>query len=259
MYAGGKNSCYQHIINQMPPHRIYVEPFLGSGAVMRRKYPAELNIGIDLDGTAVTSAMTMPAYIAKNGDVTRHASEATLKMTMAADIARNGVTRFNFIIANAIEFLTSSKLPSNTLIYIDSPYLFSTRRSIRPMYRFELGTEKEHIELIEIVKSLSCMVIISGYMSPLYSSLLSTWRYASFMAQTRNGMREESLWMNYEEPKQLHDYRYLGSNFRERERIKRKAKRWINRFQSLPSLERHAVINELHTAGIVNNGEVFDE
>ncbi len=54
-YPGGKNGAgvYQTIINLMPPHRVYIEPFLGGGAVMRLKRPAELNIGVDLDPQAL--------------------------------------------------------------------------------------------------------------------------------------------------------------------------------------------------------------
>jgi len=50
-YFGGKaqEGVYQTIINQIPPHRIYIEPFLGGGAVMRYKRQAEKNIGIDID------------------------------------------------------------------------------------------------------------------------------------------------------------------------------------------------------------------
>ena len=38
-YAGGKNGAgiFQRIINQMPPHNCYIEAFLGSGAILRRK------------------------------------------------------------------------------------------------------------------------------------------------------------------------------------------------------------------------------
>jgi len=32
-----------------PPHEVYIEPFLGGGAIMRQKRPALLNIGLDLD------------------------------------------------------------------------------------------------------------------------------------------------------------------------------------------------------------------
>jgi site-specific DNA-adenine methylase len=50
-YPGGKNGAgvYQTLINHMPPHTTYIEPFLGSGAIMRLKRPARVNIGIDLD------------------------------------------------------------------------------------------------------------------------------------------------------------------------------------------------------------------
>lgn len=54
-YPGGKAGAgvYQRIINLMPPHEVYVEPFLGGGAVMRLKRPARLNIGVDLNPNVV--------------------------------------------------------------------------------------------------------------------------------------------------------------------------------------------------------------
>ena len=50
-YQGGKSGygVYQKIINQIPPHEIYIEPFLGDGGIMRNKRLAVRNIGIDLD------------------------------------------------------------------------------------------------------------------------------------------------------------------------------------------------------------------
>ncbi len=50
-YPGGKNGAgvWQRLIGMMPPHLAYVEPFLGSGAIWRRKRRAMLNIGIDVD------------------------------------------------------------------------------------------------------------------------------------------------------------------------------------------------------------------
>jgi site-specific DNA-adenine methylase len=55
VYPGGKNGAgvYQTIINLMPPHDVYIEPFLGGGAIMRQKRPALLNIGVDLDPGAI--------------------------------------------------------------------------------------------------------------------------------------------------------------------------------------------------------------
>src|SRR5919198_2325026 len=54
-YPGGKNApgVYQTIINHMPPHEVYIEPFLGSGAILRLKRPARVNIGIDADPQAI--------------------------------------------------------------------------------------------------------------------------------------------------------------------------------------------------------------
>jgi hypothetical protein len=55
----------------------------------------------------------------------------------------------------------------------------------------------------------------------------------------------EWVWMNFTEPLELHDYRYLGSNFRERERIKRKQKRWHARLLRMNSTERYAMLSVL--------------
>jgi len=53
----------------------------------------------------------------------------------------------------------------------------------------------------------------------------------------------EYLWCNYPAPTALHDYRYLGKDFRERERerIKRMTARWVNRLQAMPLLQRQAL------------------
>jgi hypothetical protein len=82
---------------------------------------------------------------------------------------------------------------------------------------------------------------ISGYWSALYAETLSTWRLCSFQAQTRRGVVTEYLWCNYPAPTALHDYRYLGKDFRERERIKRMTARWVNRLQAMPILQRQAL------------------
>lgn len=54
-YPGGKSGpgVYHRLINLMPPHQTYIEPFLGGGAIMRLKRPARYNIGIDLDSRVI--------------------------------------------------------------------------------------------------------------------------------------------------------------------------------------------------------------
>jgi hypothetical protein len=90
------------------------------------------------------------------------------------------------------------------------------------------------------------MVMISGYESTLYKESLKGWHTHSFRAVCHHGVATEWLWMNYRNPVELHDYRYLGNTFRERERIKRKSERWVAKLQSMPILERQALLSAMH-------------
>lgn len=53
-YYGGKSGMATTIANLFPPHRVYIEPFFGSGAVFFAKQPAVHEIINDLDGAVVT-------------------------------------------------------------------------------------------------------------------------------------------------------------------------------------------------------------
>ena len=78
---------------------------------------------------------------------------------------------------------------------------------------------------------------------------LADWTSTTFQAVTRSGrIATEWLWFNFPEPIALHDYRFLGRNFRERERIKRKKLRWVNRLKVMPTLERRALLAALDIA-----------
>lgn len=52
-YPGSKWSLAQWIIDHMPPHKTYLEPFFGSGAVFFNKAPSPLETINDLDGDVV--------------------------------------------------------------------------------------------------------------------------------------------------------------------------------------------------------------
>lgn len=217
-YPGGKSGSgvYQQIINQMPPHRRYIEPFLGGGAIMRLKKYAAASIGIDIDAEAIS------AFPDK-------------------DIP--GLRLYN---DDALAWLRREFTP-DTLIYLDPPYLMETRSTKQKYYRYEFSYE-QHVELLSIITGweMNCMICISGYWSDLYAWALAGWRKISFQTRTRGGkIATEWLWMNYPEPLELHDYRYLGRNFRERERIKRKKNRWKNQLLNMPELERHAILSAI--------------
>jgi len=224
-YPGGKNGSgtFQTIINQIPPHDLYVEAFAGSGAILRRKKPAHVSIAIDDDAAACEGLKeVVPGIIVINGDATR-----LLSRLLRSYIAKYGFAR------------------SRIFIYVDPPYLFETRKSKRPIYKKEFGTIRQHKRLLKLLKSFKsfgCMIMLSGYWSDLYENELSDWRVISYNSVTRSGeVAKEYLWMSYPEPVALHDYSFLGSNFTERQVIKRQVQRWQNRLKNMPLLKRRAL------------------
>lgn len=53
-YYGGKIGMARRLVAMLSPHRTYIEPFFGSGAVLFAKRPALCEIINDLDGNVVT-------------------------------------------------------------------------------------------------------------------------------------------------------------------------------------------------------------
>lgn len=52
-YPGSKWSLAEWIIEHMPPHAVYLEPFFGSGAVLFNKQPSSLETINDIDGDVI--------------------------------------------------------------------------------------------------------------------------------------------------------------------------------------------------------------
>lgn len=217
-YPGGKAGpgTFQRIINHMPPHRVYVEPFLGGGAVLRAKRPAAESVGIDLDPGVIAAWAPHPGSTVAHGD--------------------------------AIDYLRSRPWTGagDEMVYADPPYMMDSRTGGR-LYRYEL-TDAQHAVLLDVLCDLAARgvrVMVSGYYSKRYAAALRGWTLITFGSMTRRGMALEHLWMSFPDPVELHDYRYLGEDFRERERIKRKIARWRERLSAMPRLERQAMLAAL--------------
>ena len=148
--------------------------------------------------------------------------------------------RYKFLHADGIAFLDSYLFSGHELVYCDPPYLMSTRSGKR-LYQHEMS-DVDHRRLLRVLLALPCAVVVSGYSSVLYAQMLKGWNATSFPASTRQGLAAEWLWSNFERPVVLHDYRYLGDDFRERERIKRKKFRWVRKLEGMPVLERQALL-----------------
>lgn len=213
-YVGGKGRAYPRIINLMPPHRVYIETHLGGGAVLRHKRPAECTIGIEIDPRVVRAWRERPPAVP-------------------------GLQVWE---GDALAFLREFPFIGDELVYADPPYLPSTRRRRSPCYRFDYGDD-DHIALLAELCRLPCAVMISGYASPLYADLLQGWRAHELSVATQAGLKTENLWCNFDSPLRLHDHRFVGDDFRERERVRRRVDRWIERLERMEPIERSAVIS----------------
>lgn len=226
-YYGGKagSGVYQTIINNIPPHQIYIEPFLGSGAIMRTKLPApQYNIGCELD--KIVHQMWQLAKIYKKHNVIVH--------------NKCGIAFLEEICSNTLY----TDIGRDVFIYADPPYLMESRKNTRKRYKHEMSVE-DHIRLLTILVKLPFNVAISCYENMLYPQYLGDWRKITYQAATRRGTATEVLYLNYPAPDKLHDYQFTGSNFRERERIKQKIKRHVNGLLRLPVHERNAIIEAI--------------
>ena len=208
-YFGSKatSGLCQAIISLMPPHDTYIETHLGSGAIMKRKPAALRNIGIDIHPDVL----------------------ASFECDYPVELV-NGC---------AHQFLREYDYHGNELVYNDPPYLQSARSSNR-RYRFDYE-ESDHRELLKILKTLPCNVILSGYPSALYEELPPDWGKLELQVMNQAGVRTEKLWFNFV-PDRVFWAGFAGRNFTHRQSIKRKAANWGKRYQAMPRAERLAVL-----------------
>jgi len=214
-YYGGKNGAgvYQAIINQIPPHTTYIEPFLGSGAIMRNKRLAQFNIGIEIDKRVI--------------DLWRTANPKHIEL----------------IHGDSLKVL-ASRVHEGAFTYCDTPYPLMSRQTKRKTYRYEMD-EAQQIEFLEMIVALPGLVCVSSYRNPLYDDYLKGWRTVEFTAQTRKGTATEILYMNYPEPTALHDYSYWGKDKRHRQDFRKKIAGYQRKLSKLSPIERNGIIAAL--------------
>lgn len=221
----GNSGLYQFIINKMPKHDIYIEPFFGTGVIASKKKPSPIdNIGIEVD-EKLYSEMTMR------------------------------YPHFNFFNENSIKTIPChidryKHGAHKILIYFDPPYLWSTRSDLKhSRYKHEMTDEdhKTFLSMAAAIKEKNIFMMISGYKNDLYMSMLENWNYFEFETMSRGGPRTESLWCNFNpDDFEKHQYDYVGHNFVDRQRIKRKSKRLINKFRNMSYDERTSIIKDIN-------------
>lgn len=258
-YYGGKTNLAERIVDLLPDHAHYVEPFAGSLAVLLAKPRSEMETVNDLDGDLMTfwrvlrdrpedltrvTALT-PHSRAEHADaydlgvaddlerarrvwvVLSQGRGSTLRKTgwrFYRDPAGSSLSFPGYLEAyssrilpaaerlagvslearDALEVIRDYGKHPNVLLYVDPPYLRSSRKSSN--YRHEMGGAEQHEDLLDALAECEASVVLSGYDSPLYARKLDNWSRVELAAWTGNGIRNgatkvdgdrtEVLWAN---------------------------------------------------------------
>lgn len=226
-YNGGKSGAgtYQFIINHIPPLRVYMALFAGNDGVFKHMRRAEWTVLNDISPGVMDEWRQLGLELI--GDVRLYRENAT------------------FFLKNTLNTAEYKRLWKHTFIFLDPPYLKSTRKSKTDLYEYEMN-ETEHEWLLQGVLDVpeGVKVMITHYPCELYDRMLSGWKTIDFKNTTRGGQVTERLYMNYELDGSLHDYQYIGINFRQREKYKRIKTNLFAKLDRMEPLLRNAFLQE---------------
>jgi len=253
-YPGAKWRLSPWIIENMPDHESYLEPYFGSGGVFFNKPKSRLETINDINGeivnffkvcrdrpeelsrvisltpwardelrsckntetddevkrariTAVTCFMTFGSRQVSN--TWRYSSGA--KKNGGPDNAKHW-NNLPFIVCEVAERLKDAQIENksaielilkfngpNVVIYLDPPYVKSTRTLHGDQYTHEM-TNSDHEELLHTVSDHEAKIILSGYDNELYNDYLKDWRKIQKPTRIERGrIKTETLWLNFGE------------------------------------------------------------
>jgi hypothetical protein len=129
-----------------------------------------------------------------------------------------------------------------TVFFFDPPYLLESRSSKKMLYNFNWD-KKDHQKFIAKALTVKSNCIILHYPCPLYDKAFKTWRKLCYRSMTHGGVRVKCLYMNFKQPALLLDHRFVGKDYTDRQRIKRKVESLINRLNNLDGQERAAILS----------------
>lgn len=254
-YHGGKFRLAPWIIEQMPEHVCYVEPFGGAAGVLLQKPRSYSEVYNDLDGEVVNlfRVLRNPELNQRLQDACRLTPYSRDEFCHAQAPATDSVERARRMVVRACmgfgsaagiggnsgfrgdskrKYATAAHLweryPENlaalcqrlqgviienkdalsvmrahdaetTLHYIDPPYVPETRVQGNRYYAHEMTVEG-HEQLLAVDRTMTGMVMISGYDAKVYNDMLSGWAKTEKASRISAGrgtkVRTECLWLN---------------------------------------------------------------
>jgi DNA adenine methylase len=97
---------------------------------------------------------------------------------------------------DALDVIRDYGSESTACLYVDPPYLGSTRAS---NYRVEMTADDAHVALADALNECKASVVLSGYDAPLYADLFDGWHRLDLRGATTlsgDNNRVEVLWSN---------------------------------------------------------------
>lgn len=249
-YPGGKHQSgvYQSLINQITPHDTFISAFAGKCGVLQRIRKCRRAIAIDLDPSPLD-------WWARRQDVELYNCDSIGWLRHEFGLDRYGTTPPSTSTPDPVSppAGTPAAVPSladtigdarATFVFADPPYPHHVRSGrSRSIYRHEQLTEQDHDRILDTIVKLPCNVMICSIDNDQYHERLKDWRTIRYTVVYRNRKQTtETAWMNYDEPRELHDYQYLGGDRREREKLRRRTRHLQERLTTLPDLEKMALI-----------------
>lgn len=235
-YPGGKNGngTYQHLINHVPAHKTRIIGTAGNCGLQWNIARAEQTIINDIDPVVILKWELLKfkyqtnEYQTSNLDVLELLTKKEIKNV--SECVSITYLKFDF---------------QDVFIYIDLPYLMDSRKSQQKLYQFEAETE-HHKQVLEACKKFRfAKIMISHYPCEIYDTLLAGWHTHDYKSMTRHGLADERIYMNYEKPTILHDYSYIGDNFRQREALKRVKTNMVKKLERLEPVLRNSILTQL--------------
>lgn len=83
----------------------------------------------------------------------------------------------------------------NVFMYLDPPYVISTRASSQK-YQCDM-TDEQHKQLVDRLLNCKCKWLISGYDNPIYDKLTEKYGKITFKSPNSKSFAMETLWKNY--------------------------------------------------------------
>ena len=214
-YNGGKcgNGTYQNIINFIPKHDLFIDAMAGNGGIFFNLQLPQRAVYNDIDPSVIDNFdYVVPSEVIKE------------------NLCYSGlIDKYDFV-------------SSKAFIYFDPPYHFDTRSTKQKYYNFD-WSDSDHDKFLSKVVTVKSNCMVSHYPCELYDTALKNWHTFDFMSMTRGGLRQERIYMNYAKPEVLQDFRYLGKNYTDRQRIKRKITRFLEKLENLEELERTGILS----------------